>query len=221
MNYIVKLVLSIFGMIIFILAAILSTLNMDTIVLAIISGLAAFVDAFVFMIPFIFRVVSIDSSQIDPNVYNYDNKSFVDRKEIYREITNQIDTLKITKEAVMWIRLFGEDGIGKKALVSKLFQKYKYPLNKFYFLGSEDKIKIIDQINNKYPLKNEIYNEKIYLHKLAKSKRTFVVIEANYVNIDLQITEMLSDWNNEIHNKHKLIFITLDSNSSISNLKNQ
>lgn len=173
------------------------------------------------MIPFIFRVVSIDSSQIDPNVYNYDNKSFVDRKEIYREITNQIDTLKITKEAVMWIRLFGEDGIGKKALVSKLFQKYKYPLNKFYFLGSEDKIKIIDQINNKYPLKNEIYNEKIYLHKLAKSKRTFVVIEANYVNIDLQITEMLSDWNNEIHNKHKLIFITLDSNSSISNLKNQ
>lgn len=189
--------------------------------LAIISGLAAFVDAFVFMIPFIFRVVSIDSSQIDPNVYNYDNKSFVDRKEIYREITNQIDTLKITKEAVMWIRLFGEDGIGKKALVSKLFQKYKYPLNKFYFLGSEDKIKIIDQINNKYPLKNEIYNEKIYLHKLAKSKRTFVVIEANYVNIDLQITEMLSDWNNEIHNKHKLIFITLDSNSSISNLKNQ
>lgn len=221
MNYIVKLVLSIFGMIIFILAAILSTLNMDTIVLAIISGLAAFVDAFVFMIPFIFRVVSIDSSQIDTNVYNYDNKSFVDRKEIYREITNQIDTLKITKEAVMWIRLFGEDGIGKKALVSKLFQKYKYPLNKFYFLGSEDKIKIIDQINNKYPLKNEIYNEKIYLHKLAKSKRTFVVIEANYVNIDLQITEMLSDWNNEIHNKHKLIFITLDSNSSISNLKNQ
>lgn len=221
MNYIVKLVLSIFGMIIFILAAILSTLNMDTIVLAIISGLAAFVDAFVFMIPFIFRVVSIDSSQIDPNVYNYDNKCFVDRKEIYREITNQIDTLKITKEAVMWIRLFGEDGIGKKALVSKLFQKYKYPLNKFYFLGSEDKIKIIDQINNKYPLKNEIYNEKIYLHKLAKSKRTFVVIEANYVNIDLQITEMLSDWNNEIHNKHKLIFITLDSNSSISNLKNQ
>lgn len=221
MNYIVKLVLSIFGMIIFILAAILSTLNMDTIVLAIISGLAAFVDAFVFMIPFIFRVVSIDSSQIDPNVYNYDNKSFVDRKEIYREITNQIDTLKITKEAVMWIRLFGEDGIGKKALVSKLFQKYKYPLNKFYFLGSEDKIKIKDQINNKYPLKNEIYNEKIYLHKLAKSKRTFVVIEANYVNIDLQITEMLSDWNNEIHNKHKLIFITLDSNSSISNLKNQ
>lgn len=221
MNYIVKLVLSIFGMIIFILAAILSTLNMDTIVLAIISGLAAFVDAFVFMIPFIFRVVSIDSSQIDPNVYNYDNKSFVDIKEIYREITNQIDTLKITKEAVMWIRLFGEDGIGKKALVSKLFQKYKYPLNKFYFLGSEDKIKIIDQINNKYPLKNEIYNEKIYLHKLAKSKRTFVVIEANYVNIDLQITEMLSDWNNEIHNKHKLIFITLDSNSSISNLKNQ
>lgn len=221
MNYIVKLVLSIFGMIIFILAAILSTLNMDTIVLAIISGLAAFVDAFVFMIPFIFRVVSIDSSQIDPNVYNYDNKSFVDRKEIYREITNQIDTLKITKEAVMWIRLFGEDGIGKKALVSKLFQKYKYPLNKFYFLGSEDKIKIIDQINNKYPLKNEIYNEKIYLHKLAKSKRTFVVIESNYVNIDLQITEMLSDWNNEIHNKHKLIFITLDSNSSISNLKNQ
>lgn len=221
MNYIVKLVLSIFGMIIFILAAILSTLNMDTIVLAIISGLAAFVDAFVFMIPFIFRVVSIDSSQIDPNVYNYDNKSFVDRKEIYREITNQIDILKITKEAVMWIRLFGEDGIGKKALVSKLFQKYKYPLNKFYFLGSEDKIKIIDQINNKYPLKNEIYNEKIYLHKLAKSKRTFVVIEANYVNIDLQITEMLSDWNNEIHNKHKLIFITLDSNSSISNLKNQ
>lgn len=221
MNYIVKLVLSIFGMIIFILAAILSTLNMDTIVLAIISGLAAFVDAFVFMIPFIFRVVSIDSSQIDPNVYNYDNKSFVDRKEIYREITNQIDTLKITKEAVMWIRLFGEDGIGKKALVSKLFQKYKYPLNKFYFLGSEDKIKIIDQINNKYPLKNEIYNEKIYLHKLAKPKRTFVVIEANYVNIDLQITEMLSDWNNEIHNKHKLIFITLDSNSSISNLKNQ
>lgn len=221
MNYIVKLVLSIFGMIIFILAAILSTLNMDTIVLAIISGLAAFVDAFVFMIPFIFRVVSIDSSQIDPNVYNYDNKSFVDRKEIYREITNQIDTLKITKEAVMWIRLFGEDGIGKKALVSKLFQKYKYPLNKFYFLGSEDKIKIIDQINNKYPLKNEIYNEKIYLHKLAKFKRTFVVIEANYVNIDLQITEMLSDWNNEIHNKHKLIFITLDSNSSISNLKNQ
>ena len=221
MNYIVKLVLSIFGMIIFILAAILSTLNMDTIVLAIISGLAAFVDAFVFMIPFIFRVVSIDSSQIDPNVYNYDNKSFVDRKEIYREITNQIDTLKITKEAVMWIRLFGEDGIGKKALVSKLFQKYKYPLNKFYFLGSEDKIKIIDQINNKYPLKNEIYNEKNYLHKLAKSKRTFVVIEANYVNIDLQITEMLSDWNNEIHNKHKLIFITLDSNSSISNLKNQ
>lgn len=221
MNYIVKLVLSIFGMIIFILAAILSTLNMDTIVLAIISGLAAFVDAFVFMIPFIFRVVSIDSSQIDPNVYNYDNKSFVDRKEIYREITNQIDTLKITKEAVMWIRLFGEDGIGKKALVSKLFQKYKYPLNKFYFLGSEDKIKIIDQINNKYPLKNEIYNEKIYLHKLAKSKRTFVVIEANYVNIDLQITEMLSDWNNEIHNKHKLIFITLDSNSSISNLKNK
>ena len=208
-------------MIIFILAAILSTLNMDTIILAIISGLAAFVDAFVFMIPFIFRVVSIDSSQIDPNVYNYDNKSFVDRKEIYREITNQIDTLKITKEAVMWIRLFGEDGIGKKALVSKLFQKYKYPLNKFYFLGSEDKIKIIDQINNKYPLKNEIYNEKIYLHKLAKSKRTFVVIEANYVNIDLQITEMLSDWNNEIHNKHKLIFITLDSNSSISNLKNQ
>lgn len=221
MNYIVKLVLSIFGMIIFILAAILSTLNMDTIVLAIISGLAAFVDAFVFMIPFIFRVVSIDSSQIDPNVYNYDNKSFVDRKEIYREITNQIDTLKITKEAVMWIRLFGEDGIGKKALVSKLFRKYKYPLNKFYFLGSEDKIKIIDQINNKYPLKNEIYNEKIYLHKLAKSKRTFVVIEANYVNIDLQITEMLSDWNNEIHNKHKLIFITLDSNSSISNFKNQ
>lgn len=221
MNYIVKLVISIFGMIIFILAAILSTLNMDTIVLAIISGLAAFVDAFVFMIPFIFRVVSIDSSQIDPNVYNYDNKSFVDRKEIYREITNQIDTLKITKEAVMWIRLFGEDGIGKKALVSKLFRKYKYPLNKFYFLGSEDKIKIIDQINNKYPLKNEIYNEKIYLHKLAKSKRTFVVIEANYVNIDLQITEMLSDWNNEIHNKHKLIFITLDSNSSISNLKNQ
>lgn len=221
MNYIVKLVLSIFGMIIFILAAILSTLNMDTIVLAIISDLAAFVDAFVFMIPFIFRVVSIDSSQIDPNVYNYDNKSFVDRKEIYREITNQIDTLKITKEAVMWIRLFGEDGIGKKALVSKLFRKYKYPLNKFYFLGSEDKIKIIDQINNKYPLKNEIYNEKIYLHKLAKSKRTFVVIEANYVNIDLQITEMLSDWNNEIHNKHKLIFITLDSNSSISNLKNQ
>lgn len=221
MNYIVKLVLSIFGMIIFILAAILSTLNMDIIVLAIISGLAAFVDAFVFMIPFIFRVVSIDSSQIDPNVYNYDNKSFVDRKEIYREITNQIDTLKITKEAVMWIRLFGEDGIGKKALVSKLFRKYKYPLNKFYFLGSEDKIKIIDQINNKYPLKNEIYNEKIYLHKLAKSKRTFVVIEANYVNIDLQITEMLSDWNNEIHNKHKLIFITLDSNSSISNLKNQ
>lgn len=221
MNYIVKLVLSILGMIIFILAAILSTLNMDTIVLAIISGLAAFVDVFVFMIPFIFRVVSIDSSQIDPNIYNYDNKSFVDRKEIYREITNQIDTLKITKETVMWIRLFGEDGIGKKALVSKLFQKYKYPLNKFYFLGSEDKIKIIDQINNKYPLKNEVYNEKIYLHKLAKPKRTFVIIEANYVNIDLQITEMLSDWNNEIHNKHKLIFITLDSNSSISNLKNQ
>lgn len=221
MNYILKLVISILGMIIFILAATLSYLNMDTIVLTIISALAAFVDAFVFMIPFIFHLVSIDSSQIDPNIYNYDKKHFVDRKEIYREIINQINALKITKETVMWIRLFGEDGIGKKTLVSKLFQKYKYPFNKFYFLGSENKIKMIDQINNKYPLKNEVYNKKIYLHKLAKSKRTFVIIEANYVNIDLQITEMLSDWNNDIHNNHKLIFITLDSNSSISNLKNQ
>lgn len=221
MSYVLKLVLSILGMIIFILAAILSSLNMDTAILAIISALAAFVDAFVFMIPFIFRLVSIDSSQIDPNIYNYDKKCFVDRKEIYYEIINQINALEITKETVMWLRLFGEDGIGKKALVSKLFQKYKYPFNKFYFLDSENRIKMIDQINNKYPLKNEMYNEKIYLHKLAKSKRTFVIIEANYVNIDLQITEMLSDWNNEIHNKHKLIFITLDSNSSISNLKNQ
>lgn len=221
MNYIVKLVLSILGMIFFILAAILSSLSMNTIVLAIISALAAFVDAFVFMIPFIFSFVSIESSKIDPNIYNYDKRSFVDRKEIYREIINQIDTLDNTKENVMWIRLFGEDGIGKKTLVSKLFQKYKYPLNRFYFLGNEDQIKIIDQINNQYPLKNEIYSEKFYLHKLANSKRTFIIIEANYVNIDLKITEMISDWNNEIHNKHKLIFITLDSNSSISNLKNQ
>lgn len=224
MNYIGKLVLSILGMVIFILAAILSSLNIDngcTIIFVIISASAAFVDAFVFMIPFIFRLVSINSSRIDPNIYDYDNKSFVDRKEIYREIINQINALEITKETTMWIRLFGEDGIGKKALVSKLFRKYKYPFNKFYFLGSEDRFKMIDQINNKYPLKNEAYNEKIYLHKLAKSKRTFIVIESDYINIDLQITDMLSDWNNEIRNKHKLIFITLDSNSSISKLKNQ
>ena len=224
MKYIVKLVLSILGMIIFILSAILSSLNIDNghnIIVVIISALAAFVDAFAFIIPFIFRLVSIDSSKIDPNIYDYDNKSFVDRKEIYREITNQINALEITNEKMMWIRLFGEDGIGKKALVSKLFRKYKYPFNKFYFLGSEDRFKMIDQINNKYPLKNDVYHEKIYLHKLANSKRTFIVIESDYINIDLQITEMLSEWNNEIHNKHKLIFITLDSNSSISNLKNQ
>lgn len=224
MDYIGKLILSILGMVIFVLAAILSSLNINddcTTIVIIISALAAFVDAFVFMIPFIFRLVSIDSSQIDPNIYNYSSKIFVDRKEIYREIINQIKALEITKEKTMWIRLFGEDGIGKKALVSKLFLKYKYPFNKFYFLDSENRSKIIDQLGNKYPLKNDVYNEKIYLHKLAKSKRTFIVIESDYINTDLQITEMLSDWNNEIHNKHMLFFITLDSKSSISNLKNQ
>ncbi len=224
MNYMVKLILSIIGIIIFILAAIFSSINTDNgnaIFFVAISALAAFVDAFVFMIPFVFQLVSIDSSKIDPNIYDYNNKNFVDRKEIYREIINQINTLEITKEKTMWIRLFGEDGIGKKALVSKIFRRYKYPFNKFYFLSSEDKIKMIDQMKNKYPLKNAKYSERIYLHKLANAKRTFIIIESDYNNIEQRITEMLSDWNNTIQGNRKLIFITLDSISSISNLKNQ
>ena len=225
MKYSTKLILSILILMLSVSVTIYSFLNITNgfsyIIYMIASVLSAFANTFICLIPLCSRNISINSSQFDPNFYNYDKKSFVDRKEIYNEIINQIKALDITKEKTMWIRLFGINGIGKKTLVSKIFQKYKYPKNKFYFLNNENGTGIINQLSVKYPLKNESYNESIYLHKLSRSKRTFIVISSDYSNINNHITAMMSAWNENVTNKNKLIFITLDSNSTISNLKNQ
>ena len=188
----------------------------------VISSLVAFADMFLGLIPCIFTQLSIDSSQIDPNRYSYKKRNFVDRRIIFADITKQIDSLEKVAENIMWIRLYGEDGIGKKTLVSKLFHKYRYPFNRFYFIEDEEKTSILKLLNNKYPLKNtSIYSEELYIHSLAKLHRTFVVFESKSCDINERVTRLLTKWCEMIKCKHKLILIDLDRTSEQTKMKNQ
>ena len=129
MKYKARLTLSVIGILISVTAVILSYIKVENIfyssIIITISALAAFIDIFLSIIPYILKTASIQSSQIDPNMYEYNKKCFIDRKEVFKDIVYQIKMLNWNKEKTIWIRLFGVDGIGKKTLVSKIFQTYK------------------------------------------------------------------------------------------------
>ncbi len=221
MKYGQKLVLSSAGIVIFVSAAIVSLYYGDNIVVAILCGCAAFVDSFVYMMPIIFSMISINSSRIDPNIYSFNKKSFVDRKEIYKEIIEQIKSINKTPDKMIWIRLHGDSGIGKKTLISKIFTSYKFPRNKFYFLNYEPASDILELMSDQFPLNNENYSEAIYIKKLSSAYRTFIIINSEHKDINNQIIKFMSTWEVHAQKKHQLIFITYDNDIAQGKLQNQ
>ena len=221
----IKLIISLILLLLCVASAILNEIGFNDdlkVVRLLISLLVAVADMFLSLIPCIFTQISITSSQIDPNKYSYNSHQFVDREVIFNDITNQIASLDETAENIMWIRLYGEDGIGKKTLVSKLFQKYKYPFNKFYFIEDEERKNIFVLLNDKYPLNNtSIFNEALYMHSLEKSNRAFVIMETNSNDLNERVTSMLTKWYETNLCKHKLIFITLDRTTEQTEMNNQ
>ena len=220
LKYRIKLILSILGICIFVSAAIVGAID-NNITVAVLCGCAAFVDSFVYMIPIIFSMISVNCSKIDPNMYSYKKSHFVDRKEIYNDIKSQIKTLDKSLEKLIWIRLHGDCGVGKKTLVSKIFESYKYPKNKFYFLKYEDGANVLDLMSTQFPLKNENFSNEIYFKKLSSCKRTFIVINSDYELINNSIIKFMTEWTIHAKKHHKLIFITYDNDISQIKLKNQ
>ena len=220
-----KIIVSICLLVLCITSAIINGISCEgrlKLVGILISSIVAFADMFLALIPCIFTQLSIKSSQIDPNRYNYKKRNFVDRKFVFSDITRQISSLATTTENIMWIRLYGEDGIGKKTFVSKIFQKYKYPFNRFYFIDDVEGLDIIELICEKYPINNISYvNSEIYLHNLSKARRTFVVLEAKSNDLSERATRLLTKWCERIGLKHKLILIVLDKTSEKAVIGNQ
>lgn len=219
LKYQFKLTLSIIGLLIFTAGAILSVCIPETsvnekLILGIFCGAAAFVDAFVFMIPFIFSYQAIKFSNINPNRYSYNRKTFVDRKIIYKTIKNQIKSLDKSNENTIWIKLCGTDGIGKKTLVSKLFNNFHYPNNKFFFINQSASINnLFECLKEKYPLDNES-GETLYYNKLKSRKRTFIVIPFDDAKMNTSVVAFMTNWMRKINHKYKLIIISLDNKQS-------
>lgn len=225
MNNKLKLIISICLLLLCVASGILGEIYLDEnfrIVRLVIASIVAAADMFLSLLPCIFTQISISSSQIDPNKYNYKKHHFVDRKLIFKDITKQIESLDETSENIMWIRLYGEDGIGKKTLVSKLFRKYKYPFNRFYFIYDEEIKSICELLNEKYPINNiPVYHEDLYMRTIAKSHRAFVIVESGAKDLSVRATKLLAKWYEVNHCRHKLILISLDKNSEQNETKNQ
>ena len=223
LRYKIKLTLSILGVIVFTVAAVLSVCLSETskLILSLICGLAAFVDSFVFMIPNIFSYQAIKSSYFDPNRYCYDRKTFVDRKSIFKNIKNQIKSLDRTNENTIWIKICGTDGIGKKALVSKIFSKFWYPFNKFFFINkSVSSFNIFENLMDKYPLEREL-DENLYLRYMRSIKRTFIVIPFDDDQMNNSIISLMSKWMRLIDYNKNLVIITLNNKQNAkSTIKN-
>lgn len=223
MKYQVKLVLSIVGVLIFTASAIVSVCIPETsvnekIFLGVFCGAAAFIDAFVFMIPFIFSYQAIKYSNINPNRYSYNRKTFVDRKIIYKTIKNQIKSLDKSNENTIWIKLCGTDGIGKKSLVSKFFNSFHYPNNKFFFINQSASFNnLFESLKEKYPLDNES-DELLYFNKLKSLKRTFIVIPFDNAKMNTSLVAFMTSWMREIKHKYKLIIISLDNKQSAKSI---
>ena len=225
MNNKAKLAFSICLLLLCVVLCLFDIINVDDnfkIIKFVIAAIVSAADMFFSLVPCVFTQISISSSQIDPNRYNFNKHNFVDRKIIYKDMIKQIGSLDSTSENIMWIKLYGEDGIGKKTLVSKLFQNYKYPFNRFYFIYDEEKRKISELLNKKYPLKNTAdYNDILYLRTMAKSHRTFVIVESTSADFNKRATNLLVEWNKNNVCRKKLILISFDNGSVQSEAKHQ
>ena len=223
MKYRDKLILCIIGCFVFVLSPIITfyfTENTSSpifIIICVLSGFAAFIDAFVFMLPYFFSYKAIKSSNINPNKYSYKRRLFVDRKLVYKNIKTQIKSLDKSNENTIWIKLCGTDGIGKKALTSKLFYNFHYPLNKFFFINNNTATNNLQEcIVEKYSLNNET-NEKFFYNNLKALKRTFIIIPFDNANMNTSIVGFMSAWMHNIQHNKKLIIISLDSKQSTKN----
>ena len=225
MNNKLKLIISICLLLLCVVSVILGEIYLDgdfRVLRLVIASIVAATDMFLSLLPCIFTQISISSSQIDPNKYNYKRRQFVDRKLIFKDITTQIESLDAISENIMWIRLYGEDGIGKKTLVSKLFRKYKYPFNRFYFIYDEEIKSICELLNEKYPINNtSFFHEDLYIHTIAKTHRTFVIVESGAKDLSIRATKLLTNWFKVNNCRKKLILISLDKNSEENETNNQ
>ena len=117
MNNKAKLAFSICLLLLCVVLCLFDIINVDEnfkIIKFVIAAIVSVADMFFSLVPCIFTQISISSSQIDPNRYNFNKRNFVDRKIIYKDMIKQIESLDSTSENIMWIKLYGEDGIGKK-----------------------------------------------------------------------------------------------------------
>ncbi len=170
--------------------------------------IAAIIDAFFFVSPNLFNFKKIKSDLEDPNSLSFDIKKFVDRAEIYNSIVNLI----YLKDKVVWIRLFGADGIGKKSIISKIFNKFKNNQNRFFFLDCNEK-GILYNLKLNYNIKNyKENNENNYLKVLQKSsKKVFLIFDLSNNEYNQEIMSFIHKWSSCTKNKCKLIIITYDN----------
>lgn len=170
--------------------------------------IAAIIDAFFFISPNLFSFKKIKSDLEDPNSLSFDIQNFVDRTEIYNSIVKQINL----KDKVVWIRLYGEDGIGKKSIISKIFKKFKKIRNRFFFLSC-NKEGILYNLQHNYNFKNYTENnENNYLRFLQKnSEKVFLVFDLSNNEYNQEIMNFIHKWSLSTKNKCKLIIITYDN----------
>jgi hypothetical protein len=176
--------------------------------------IAAIIDAFFFVSPNLFSFKKIKSDLEDANSLSFDIQNFVDRTEIYNSIVKQINL----KDKVVWIRLYGEDGIGKKSIISKIFKKFKKISNRFFFLSC-NKEGILYNLLHNYNFKNYTENnENNYLRFLQKnSKKVFLVFDLSNNEYNQEIMNFIHKWSLSTRNKCKLIIITYDNKTKNSN----
>lgn len=202
-------------MIVFCLAAIFSSISVENNeykhIMLIIISISSLIDAFVMIQPLLLKKNEIKSKRIDSDYYCYRKREFVDRKDIFDDIVFRINQLKKKKGNVMWIMLHGEDGVGKKALISKIYQKFKFSSFEFFFIEENGK-KIINQLAIQYPLSTNNSDIDYYSRKFAEKRNVFVIINAlSCDDITFKISEFFELWCKLSNKKSKLIVITFDN----------
>lgn len=110
MKYGIKIIVGFLINIIFVGATIANLYNSCW--YGLLSVLTALIDSLFITGPLFLNPMSIHSSHFDSNIFCIKRNRFVDRKEIYNEIREQIKN-KYATENMLWIRLHGESDIGK------------------------------------------------------------------------------------------------------------
>ena len=211
-----KVIASIIIIITFILSAILNYFSFENntykMIAVIILSMASLIDVLVMIYPFLLKKERIKAAKLDSNTFHYNKKEFVDREDIYNDIVFQIDKLKKKKENVVWIMLHGEDGVGKKALISKLCDNYRFKFYKFFFIENEETTSLITQLSYNYPLESSNRSIENYSKVFASQKNVFVIItNQSNEDITIKVSELFEMWVKLSNKNNSLVIITFDT----------